>query len=284
MCGRFTLRASPHLIEEVFGLFEGLPTELPPRFNIAPTQFVVALRQTDAAAKPAYCSLRWGLIPSWADDASIANRLINARAEGIADKPSFRAAFKRRRCLILADGFYEWQSAAKSAAHSAPSPLRAPGGESRGEGDQNPSRELDLFATEVTLADASSSLGADQPLAKPKAKKGALPKQPFHMHFADHRPFAFAGLWEHWENGDAPLDTCTIITTTANAAMQPLHDRMPVILAPGDYARWLSSEPNDPALILELLRPCPDEWLTREPVSTSVNNPRREGPECLQKP
>jgi len=278
MCGRFTLRASPHLVEEAFGLFEGLPGNLPPRFNIAPTQFVLALRQSDAAAKPAYCSLRWGLIPSWAEDASIANRLINARAEGIADKPSFRAAFKRRRCLILADGFYEWQA----AAQSSPSPPGTPGGEGRADGGQSPSRELDLFATEMPLTDASC-VAADQALAKPKAKKGAAPKQPFHIHFAGHRPFAFAGLWEHWEKGDAPLDTCTIITTTANGAMKPLHDRMPVIVAPNDYARWLSPEPNDPALLLELLRPCPDEWLTREPISTRVNNPRHDGPECLAK-
>ena len=97
------------------------------------------------------------------------------------------------------------------------------------------------------------------------------------MHFADRRPFAFAGLWEHWEKGDEPLETCTIITTAANGFMKSLHDRMPAILDPRDYSRWLSPEPQDPALLLELLGPCPDDWLTREAVSTEVNDPRFVG-------
>ncbi len=232
MCGRFTLAVSPQAVAEAIGLFDGLAPELPPRFNIAPTQFVLALRQTDPTAKPVYVPLRWGLIPSWAEDMKIAHRLINARAEGIAEKPSFRAAFKRRRCLIVIDGFYEWRTPAAAASATT--------------------------------------------------KKS--PKQPFHIHRPDRRPFAFAGLWEHWAKGDAPLETCTIITTNANNVMKPLHDRMPVILDARDFARWLAPEPQDPALLLELLKPCPDEWLTCEPVSTVVNNPRHEGPECLQPP
>jgi putative SOS response-associated peptidase YedK len=231
MCGRFTLRASPKLVEETLGLYDNLPAELTPRYNVAPTQMVLAVRQTGVT--PEYCSLRWGLIPSWADDASIAHRLINARADGIAEKPAFRAAFKRRRCLIVADGFYEWTT--------LPPPDAEPGSKK-----------------------------------KPKAVK-----QPYHVHRPDHRPFAIAGLWETWSKGDKPLETCTIVTTTANGLMGPLHDRMPVILDPRDYARWLNPEPNDPALLLEMLRPCPDEWMVAEPVSTAINDPKRDGADCL---
>lgn len=220
MCGRFTLTVSPQLIEEAFGLFDGLPEAIQPRYNIAPTQTVLALRRTEPAGTPTYCELRWGLVPSWADDLAIGNRMINARSEGIADKPSFRSAFKKRRCLVLADGFYEWQASA--------------GG--------------------------------------PKT-----PKQPYHIHRPDRRPFAFAGLWESWSKGDQPVETCTIITTSANGQMAPLHDRMPVILDPSDYARWLDPSPQDPALLLELLRPCPDPFLVADKAPTSVNNPRNEG-------
>jgi putative SOS response-associated peptidase YedK len=110
MCGRFTLRTSANLVAETFGLFEGLG-ELPPRYNIAPTQTVLAIRRTDAS--PAFCRLRWGLVPFWADDLKIGNRLLNARADSVADKPAFRAAFVRRRCLIPADGFYEWTAVGK---------------------------------------------------------------------------------------------------------------------------------------------------------------------------
>ena len=229
MCGRFTLTASPRLVEEAFGLFAGLPGALPPRYNIAPTQTVLALRQVDADVPPAYCTLRWGLVPSWAEEISIGNRLLNARAEGIAEKPSFRSAFKRRRCLILADGFYEWQAPAPSA---------------------------------------------------PKK----TPKQPFHMHRPDRRPFAFAALWEQWLKGERPLETCTIITTSANDMMRPLHDRMPVILEPPDFERWLNPAPQDPAGLLELLRPCANELLTADKVSTVVNNARNETPACLNGP
>jgi putative SOS response-associated peptidase YedK len=227
MCGRFTLTASPRLVEEAFGLFAGLPADLAPRYNIAPTQGVIALRQTEAANPPAYCVLRWGLVPNWADDLSIGNRLINARAEGIADKPAFRAAFKRRRCLIAADGFYEW--------HAHP--------------------------------------GA----------KAKTPKQPFHIHRPERRPLAFAGLWEQWNKGETPVESCTIITTTANDVMKPLHDRMPVILDPRDFELWLNPTPQDPTRLLELLRSCPEDWLVTDRVSTVVNNPRNETAACLDK-
>src|SRR5262245_34190993 len=113
MCGRFTLTVPTKRIEEVFGLFVGLEPELVPRYNIAPTQNVLAVRQRGTEPS-AFCQLRWGLVPFWAEDLKIGNRLINARADGIADKPAFREAFKRRRCLIIADGFYEWQAASST--------------------------------------------------------------------------------------------------------------------------------------------------------------------------
>ena len=127
--------------------------------------------------------LRWGLIPSWAKDEKIGYKLINARGETVAEKPSFRAAFKRRRCLIPATGFFEWQK-----------------------------------TTDRT-------------------------KQPYHITLADGRPFAFAGLWERWEQGGPPVETCSIITTSATEELQPIHDRMPVILPTEAYDEWLA--PSD---------------------------------------
>jgi putative SOS response-associated peptidase YedK len=226
MCGRFTLTASPALIEEAFGLFDGLPTELTPRYNISPTQTVLALRQKPGELQPRYCELLWGLVPSWAKDTSIASRLINARSDGVADKPSFRTAFKKRRCLILADGFYEWKTLPPSGGQKKPS------------------------------------------------------KQPYRIRLGNGKPFAFAGLWESWGDGDNRLESCTIITTDANAMMKPLHGRMPVILDPKDYAAWMRPEPQDPAILQEFLRPCPADWLTAAPVSKHVNNARNEGAEC----
>jgi putative SOS response-associated peptidase YedK len=159
--------------------------------------------------------LRWGLIPSWAKEAGIGARMINARAETLADKPAFRAAFRARRCLIAADGFYEW------------------------------------------------------------AACGQGPKQPYRIVLRAGGCFAFAGLWESWRDpaqpGQAAVESCTIITTTANCTLQPIHARMPVILDPADFGRWL--DPRTAAADLRaLLRPLPDETLTAYPVSTRVNS------------
>jgi putative SOS response-associated peptidase YedK len=218
MCGRFTLTVPAHEIEEAFGLFEGLDSAMMPRYNIAPTQQVLALRSDEAGKH--YVSLRWGLVPFWADDLKIGARLLNARADGIATKPAFRAALKRRRCLVLADGFYEWRTEGKA-------------------------------------------------------------KLPFHIHRRDRKPFAFAGLWERWDKGDKPVESCTIVTTDANDFMKPLHDRMPVILDPKDYDGWLSPT-EEPAKVVELLRPTADAGYEMTAVSPKVNNARFEGPECLE--
>jgi len=199
-----------------------------PRFNVAPTQAVLAVRRSQGIRQASL--LHWGLIPSWADDAAIGNRMINARAETVADKPAFRAAFKRSRCLIVADGFYEWQKTGRA-------------------------------------------------------------KQPFYIQLADDRPFAFAGLAEHWHRGDLTIDSCTIITTTANELMAPIHDRMPVILRPDDYDHWLGGEQaaggakeqqHEKEMVLSLLRPFPAELMRAYPVSTLVNSPRNENPACIE--
>lgn len=216
MCGRFTVTVSHKSLQEAFPLFE-LP-DFTPRFNIAPTQPVLAVRHEEGKEKPQGVFLRWGLVPSWADDLSIGNRLINARADGVAQKPAFRAAFKKRRCLILADGFYEWK----------------------------------------------------------KGPKPKDPKQPFHIRLGGGQPFAFAGLWEHWEKREEPVETCTIITTGANEAIAPLHDRMPVILERRDYARWLDPTAGDPQTLLEMLRPYRADEIETIPVTTRINNPRFE--------
>ncbi|HKI36710.1 MAG TPA: SOS response-associated peptidase [Gemmataceae bacterium] len=219
MCGRFTLFASGDELARLFG-FEtaGVPA-LEPRYNVAPTQPVAAVRLDDG--RRALVLLRWGLIPSWAKDPGIGNSLINARSETAAEKPSFRSAFRQRRCLVPASGFYEWQAT------------------------------------------------------------GGKHKQPYHFRRRDGKPFAFAGLWERWHDGDGqPVETCAILTTEANAVVRPVHDRMPVILPPGDFAAWL--DPRTPgAEVGALLRPYPAEEMTGVPVGRYVSNPRNEGPQCL---
>jgi putative SOS response-associated peptidase YedK len=218
MCGRFTLGATAPDLAAQFGLAT-VPTWRP-RYNIAPTQEVLVIRQPSSQASREARLYRWGLVPSWAKDPAIGNRLINARAETVASKPAFRHAFKERRCLVLADGFYEWH------------------------------------------------------------KEGAR-KQPYHIRLRNGRPFAFAGLWEHWENAEAAIDSCTLLTTTPNAVMRPLHDRMPVILSAAEYDQWLDCHGQDVEPLHAILRPYPGDDLIAYPVSTRVNNPANETPECL---
>ena len=218
MCGRFTMASPGEAVAELFEL--PVVPELAPRWNIAPTQAVAAVR-ADAAGGRELVGLHWGLVPSWAKERAIGARMINARAETVAEKPAFRAALRARRCLIVADGFYEWQ------------------------------------------------------------KAGAR-KQPWHIRMRDGRPFAFAGLWERWAAGpDEVLDSCTIVTTTPNGVVAPIHDRMPVILERGDYAAWLDPGQRDPARLQPLLRPHPDVAMEAWPVGLRVNNPANDDASCL---
>lgn len=222
MCGRFTLRTPLNLLMEQFQLASVPP--LPARFNIAPTQQVPVVRQLAADLAPQLDLLYWGLIPSWAKDPAIGNKLINARGETVAEKPSFRSAYRQRRCLIVADGFYEWQKLA--------------GG-----------------------------------------------KQPYYIEMRDHGPFAFAGLWESWRDKtlkESPvIESCTIITTEANAVLSELHDRMPVIIPPENYALWLDPAISDRTQLDPRLGPYPAEPMHAYPVSTLVNRPSNDLPACI---
>lgn len=221
MCGRFAFYSPKEAVRAVFGV--ELPFEVVPRYNVAPTQLLAALRAGEDGA-PAGARLRWGLVPSWARDAAIGNRMINARSETLAAKPAFRDAFRRRRCAVLANGFYEWQQAA--------------GG-----------------------------------------------KVPYWIAPRDGQPIAFAGLWERWDRGEAPLETCTIITTDANRALRAIHDRMPVILSPGAVRAWLAPGQDTAALrllLLLLLQPAPGDLLACHAVGPAVNDPAHDGPQLLQ--
>ena len=219
MCGRFTLTVDPAELADAFGSYE-FPTRFAPRYNIAPTQPVLAI-PNDAKNKADF--FLWGLIPSWAKDPSIGGKLINARGETIAEKPSFRGGFKYKRCLILADGFYEWKTAA-----------------------------------------------------------GTKTKTPYYIHMKDRKPFAIAGLWDVWNSpeGDS-LRTCTIITTEPNELMSTLHNRMPVILDPKDYDLWLDPAPQTPEKLIHLIEPFPAASMSAYPVSTLVNKPGNDRPECV---
>ena len=221
MCGRFTLITGPVGIQMAFPGVE-VPETVTARYNIAPSQGVAVLRNTGANQVEL---LRWGLIPPWAKDPAIGNRLINARAETLAKKPAFRAAFRRRRCLILADGFYEWR--------------------------QEP----------------------------PPANRR---KTPFYFRLKSGLPFAFAGLWEEWAAPDGQQWlSCTIVTTTPNTLLETVHARMPVILSPAYYAQWLSPTEQDPASLAPLLKPYPAKDMEGYTVSTLVNDPRNDRPECI---
>jgi len=217
MCGRYTF-AQPNQIELRFGI---VPSEsrLIPRYNIAPTQMVPAVINQ---AGRRLVMLRWGLIPSWAKDLSIGNKMINARAETLAEKPSFRTLLQRRRCLIIADGFYEW-------------------------------------------------------------KKEGTGKKPYRITLIDEEPFAFAGLWDSWTSPAGEIiQSCTIITTAANELMQPIHNRMPVILPKDAEQIWADPAVTDKLLLKDLLQPYPAELMTAYEVSPLVNSPKNDLPECLK--
>jgi putative SOS response-associated peptidase YedK len=237
MCGRFTLTQSPSAIASSLHLPDLLT--FTPRYNIAPTQPVMVVRMAPDRDEPELTYLIWGLIPAWAKDQKIGAKLINARAETLSEKPSFRSAFKRRRCLVIADGFYEW-------------------------------RKL-----------SSSKLSNDKPSSsKSSSSKSSSSKQPMYFSLDQHQPFSFAGLWEHWQSADGgEIESCTIITTEANDLMRPTHDRMPVILEPQEYERWLDPQISGDRL-QSLLRPYSAD-MNVYPVSAKVNSPRNEVSDCI---
>ncbi|HJP37082.1 MAG TPA: SOS response-associated peptidase [Gammaproteobacteria bacterium] len=218
MCGRFAMFTPLADIVSQFGVND--PPALDPRYNIAPTQPVAAIR-ADSEGLRSLDLLRWGLVPHWAKDPSIGNRLINARAETVAEKPAFRQAFSRRRCLVLASGFYEWSE--------------TPAG-----------------------------------------------KFPFFISPRGGECLALAGLWEQWRDGeDGVLESCVIITTAANASLDRVHQRMPVLLGDEGQALWLTATtPADECL--NLLKPAPEDRLEIRQVRRIVNNPSNEGAELIE--
>jgi putative SOS response-associated peptidase YedK len=215
MCGRFTLRTAARQIAEFFELMFELVEWDTPRFNIAPTQSVLAVRRTTAGREPAL--LRWGLIPSWSKDTSMAAKCINARGEELANNRMFRTPFRRSRCLIVADGFYEWDRA-------------------------NPKKKV-----------------------------------PLRFSLADDGLFAFAGLMDRWSGPTGEVvESCSVITTEPNALVQPIHNRMPVILHPDDYDRWLDPLNQEVAALQPLLTPFPAEAMRAERVSEAINNAKND--------
>lgn len=217
MCGRFALATEKNILEMLYDL--ELRGDLTPRYNIAPSQDILAVRANPEGKKePAY--FRWGLVPFWAKDEKIGYRMINARAETAAEKPSFREAIRKRRLLIPASGFFEWK----------------------------------------------------------KEEKG---KQPYYICRKDKNPFSLGGLWERWEKGSSPLESCTILTTEPNSLLAPLHNRMPLIITPEAYGSWLDPE-TPSAAVNKLLQPADPELFTAYPVSRAVNSPVNDMPDIIE--
>jgi putative SOS response-associated peptidase YedK len=223
MCGRYYRRSDKQRIAEAFRV--GVPPtfEILPSYNVAPQSFQPVIRMNRETGEREFAQMRWGLMPFWAKDAKIAYSTINAKAETVATNPTFREALKRRRCLVPADGFYEWM------------------------------------------------------------KIDAKNRRPYAIALKDGSPLAFAGLWERWTDKatNQPIETFTIVTTEPNELTEPIHNRMPVILAPPDYARWMA--PADPAqLPVDLLRPFDAEKMTAWQVSTAVGDVRNNSPELCE--
>ena len=223
MCGRFVSASPPDEIARYFDA-EAPEALLEPSYNVAPTNDIYAVLDDGGVRR--LDAFHWGLVPIWAKDPRQGSKMINARAETLAAKNAYKPAFKRRRCIIPADGFYEW-----------------------------------------------------------KKIPGQKTKQPHFIHRPDGEPLAFAGLWEVWRGPDKqgdPLRSCTIVTTSANETMQPLHDRMPVILPASAWEQWLDPANDDIETLGKLLVPAPPELIVTHPVSTEVNSVRNKGAELIE--
>lgn len=205
MCGRFALHTHPDVVALHFRL-AAVPA-FAPRYNVAPTAEVLVVKPQGAAL------VRWGLVPGWAKSPAVGAKMANARAETVAEKPAFREAYRRRRCLLPMSGFYEWK--------------------------------------------------------RPRGERG--PKLPYYIRPAQGELFGIAAIWETWGDG---LETCALITTGANATMAPIHERMPVIIAPPDDERWLGGEEG-------LLAPAPAESMLAYPVGDAVNRAANDSPALI---
>jgi putative SOS response-associated peptidase YedK len=218
MCGRFSLLAHQEMLRERFNITE-FEFDVTPHYNIAPAQKIATVIKADLLK---LVGMRWGFIPFWAKDMKIGNKMINARAETVAENRVFKHSFLKKRCLIPATGFYEW-------------------------------------------------------------KKSNDRKTPMHIRMDTSQVFAFAGIYSQWKSpSDSIILSCSIITTTPNHLMKPIHNRMPVILKPEDESIWLDPELDDTRTLQELLKPYTDKSLEAFEVSTYVNNPRNDGPMCVK--
>jgi putative SOS response-associated peptidase YedK len=210
MCGRYALHANPEVIALQFQLDE--PPQFKQSYNICPGSDILVVTSKGARLH------RWGLIPHWAKDPAIGNKLANARGESIAERPAFRDAFRQWRCLVPATGFYEWQTIAGQ-------------------------------------------------------------KQPWYLRPRDAELFGLAGITSLWKG----MRSVSLITTAPNSLMEPIHDRMPVILAPEDYAQWLDPANQDVAQLMSFVRPYPAERMQGWPVSPRVNQPENDEPTLLER-
>ncbi len=220
MCGRFVLSTPADALAAEFQADLG-GLLLKARYNIAPMTDIVVVRTI--AGRRTLCTLRWGLVPFWAKDPAIANKLINARAETAATKPSFHEALRKRRCVVPATGFYEW-------------------------------------------------------------KKEGSRKQPWYFRPRDPAAsLAIAAVWEKWKSPEGEtLETCCLLTTSANGVLSPVHDRMPVLLDRDAVTRWLDPENSDPSTLADVLVPCAEERIAGHPVSLAVNSVRNDDARCIE--
>jgi putative SOS response-associated peptidase YedK len=211
MCGLYSFRKSPEEVRAMFGYPE--QPNFPPRLHVAPGQPIAIVRGEQDNRH--FALVRWGFVPSWSKELKPGRPLISARSETVFEKPSFRHAIRRRRCLIPADGFYEW--------------------------------------------------------------KGDMPgaKQPFHITRPGDELFAFGGIWEHWMAPDgSELESAAMLTTAPNAMMEQIHNRMPVVIEPHDYSRWLDHSRPDGKSVVDLMKPVRDEFfIARE---TQMPRPQRK--------
>jgi putative SOS response-associated peptidase YedK len=221
MCGRYTLLTPAARLAAKLGV-DGLPDNLAPRYNIAPGQDALVIRRAAEGPGREAAALRWGLVPHWSKPGEAVRPLINARSETAATKAAFRDSFRHRRCLVPADGFYEWER-------------NRPAGTG-----------------------------------------------PLRFRLRDGEPFLLAGLWARWLLPDGePLESFALLTTSANALVGQIHDRMPALLRPEETTAWLDGPPESAG---ELLRPFPAEEMEALPASPLVNRATSEGPDCLLPP
>lgn len=220
MCGRFVQALDAQAYADHFGAGLALTESLRPSWNVAPTDQVYAVVEREG--ERVLGAFRWGLVPWFADSPQVGARHINARAETVARKAAFKHSFAERRCIVPADGFYEWE------------------------------------------------------------RKESGGKLAHYVHAADGAPLALAGLWATWRGPEGErLPTCTIVTTAPNALIEPIHDRMPVVLTESQWERWLGEDPADPAALRALLVPPETGLLAEYPVSSLVNDVRNNYPECI---